>query len=228
MHRLHYLFMGIRRIQGARLGRTQRPPITIPMLHSLRTFLATHCSPYDARMLWAACTAAFFGLLRVSEYTSPTTSTVAQSTLCRCHLTFSENYSQATILLPISKTDQFGRGASVRLFALPSPLCPVSALAHYSAVRTEQPGPLFIFSDGTFLTRGHIVGVLRRVFPMQPDTNTHSFRIGGASALATAGVPEYIIQIIGRWSSDSFLRYISIPNQAIRTFQNKVITSEAS
>ena len=109
---------------------------------------------------------------------------------------------------PSFKTDQFGRGASVRLFALPSPLCPVSALAHYSAVRTEQPGPLFIFSDGTFLTRGHIVGVLRSVFPMQAGTNMQSFCIGGAAGLATAGVPEYIIQIIGRWSSDSFLRYI--------------------
>ena len=40
--------------------------------------------------------------------------------------------------------------------------------------------------------------------------STHSLRIGGASALAAAGVPDYIIQTMGRWKSLAFLMYIRL------------------
>ena len=46
--------------------------------------------------------------------------------------------------------------------------------------------------------------------------STHSLRIGGASALAAAGVPDYIIQLMGRWKSICFLMYIRLANQAYR------------
>ena len=38
----------------------------------------------------------------------------------------------------------------------------------------------------------------------------HSLRIGGASALAAAGVPDYLIQKLGRWKSLAFLQYIRL------------------
>ncbi len=38
--------------------------------------------------------------------------------------------------------------------------------------------------------------------------STHSLRIGGATLLAAAGLPDYIIQLIGRWKSLAFLQYI--------------------
>lgn len=48
---------------------------------------------------------------------------------------------------------------------------------------------------------------------------THSLRIGGASALAAAGVNDSIIMILGRWKSLAFLLYIrlstSIFNRAV-------------
>ena len=37
---------------------------------------------------------------------------------------------------------------------------------------------------------------------------THSLRIGGASALANRGVPDYMIQRLGRWKSLAFLDYL--------------------
>lgn len=37
---------------------------------------------------------------------------------------------------------------------------------------------------------------------------THSLRSGGAMAMHLAEIPVYTIMIIGRWSSDAFLRYI--------------------
>ena len=179
MRQLHYLLMGIRRIQGARLTRPKRLPITLQHLAALRIYLANRFPPHDARMLWAACTTAFFGLLRSSEYTSPSSNTQLPSTLLRSHLTFSYDYSEAVLHLPFSKTDQFGRGANVHLFSLNSILCPVSALAHYLVARSQSPGPLFVYLNGTFLTRDDIANTLRETFPTQVNINTHSFRIGG-------------------------------------------------
>ena len=40
------------------------------------------------------------------------------------------------------------------------------------------------------------------------DVGTHSIRSGAAMAMYLAGVPVFTIMLIGRWSSDAFLRYI--------------------
>ena len=189
---------------------------------ALSVFIAHHFPPHDARMLWAACTSAFFGLLRSSEYTCPSTSTVSPASLTIHHLTIRQDYSRISLYLPISKNDQFGKGVLVHMFPLQSPLCPVSALIHYLTLRQRVHGPLFRFENGQFLTRQHIVDIIRATFPHQPDLNTHSFRVGGASALSDAGVPDQIIQIMGRWSSDSFLRYIHIPPESVREYQGSM------
>ena len=44
--------------------------------------------------------------------------------------------------------------------------------------------------------------------------HTHSFRIGGASALAARGVPDHVIQCVGRWKSLAFLAYIRLSTRA--------------
>ena len=216
---LHYVLRGIRRVQGTSLSRPLRDPVTSQHMLAIRAYLANVFSAHDACMLWAALTSAFFGLLRASEYTSPSSSTSSPGTLLRSHVSFATDLSRATLLLPISKTDQFGRGVNIALFALPSPLCPVSALWHFCRARRSPARPLFIFQNGHFLTRDWVVAVLRRTFPDEPNLNTHSFRIGGASALAAAGTPDYVIQILGRWSSDSFLRYIRTPQFILRNAQ---------
>jgi hypothetical protein len=38
----------------------------------------------------------------------------------------------------------------------------------------------------------------------------HSLRYGGASALAAAGAPSYVIQTVGRWKSLAFLQYLKL------------------
>ena len=38
--------------------------------------------------------------------------------------------------------------------------------------------------------------------------SSHSLRIGGAAALAAAGMPDYVIMNMGRWKSLTFLTYI--------------------
>ncbi len=46
-------------------------------------------------------------------------------------------------------------------------------------------------------------------FSLDPTRiSSHSLRIGGASALAAAGVPDYIILDIGRWKPLAFMTYV--------------------
>ena len=49
----------------------------------------------------------------------------------------------------------------------------------------------------------------------------HSLRYGGASTLAAANIPEYKIQMAGRWKSNAFMIYIK------ESFQMFVQTQEA-
>ena len=140
-------------------------------------------------MLWAAVTSAFFGLLRSSEFTAPSTSTLIPSTLLFRHVTLSTSPTSVRLFLPASKTDQFASGAEVFLFPQTPPICPYTATAAFLSVHPSRDGPFFVFSDGTFLTRSAIAHLLSAAFPDQPSLNTHSFRIGGATMLMTAGVP---------------------------------------
>ena len=42
----------------------------------------------------------------------------------------------------------------------------------------------------------------------EDDVGTHSNRSGGAMGMYLAGTPVYTIMLMGRWSSDAFMRYI--------------------
>ena len=47
--------------------------------------------------------------------------------------------------------------------------------------------------------------------------SSHSLRIGGATILAAAGLPNHYIQTMGRWKSLAFLAYIHIAVGAMST-----------
>jgi hypothetical protein len=40
------------------------------------------------------------------------------------------------------------------------------------------------------------------------EVGTHSLRSAAAMAMFLGGLPVYLIMLMGRWSSDAFLRYI--------------------
>ncbi len=42
----------------------------------------------------------------------------------------------------------------------------------------------------------------------EDEVGTHSNRSGGAMGMYLAGTPVYTIMLLGRWSSDAFMRYI--------------------
>ena len=82
-HRLYLLLKGIKRAHGKRYSLPKRQPITPSLLHLIKQNLFNSSRAYeDKLMLWAALTTAFFGFLRVSEYTSTHKKNTTHSPLC--------------------------------------------------------------------------------------------------------------------------------------------------
>ncbi len=90
--------------------------------------------------------------------------------------------------------------------------CPVLALYKYWSIRPKKSGIFLILYDVQPLFRSDFVKCLRDVLGsrgMDPSTyNTHSLRIGRMTDLALARVSHERICLKGRWSSDTYLKYI--------------------
>ena len=216
MRQLYYVLRGIRRAQALIAGRPVKQPITFVHLAMLYDVVSVQFSRHDAAMMHSAMSLAFFGMLRVSEYTSSHSHSYApESTLLVEDAYIIE--STLHISLKSSKTDPFRVGSVVRLVQTSSRFCPVMAFRSFSRFRGSQLGPLYTYQNGSFLTRSRLSTMLQRIFPAA-HINTHSFRIGGASAASSAGIPDSSIKILGRWSSDAFLRYLRFSDDDIANF----------
>lgn len=98
---------------------------------------------------------------------------------------------------------QDGRGA---------PMCPVSVVWEYLAVRPQGQGPLLVHSDGSFLSTFQFVQVFRKSVTLTgqgaKDFSSHSFRIGAATEAARRGLSPDAVRCIGRWESDHYRIYV--------------------
>lgn len=190
---------------------SQRLPITpcilTQFIHSLQKDPSLHHK--DRAMLKAASLLAFFGFLRVGEFSSaplgPGPIRRGDVTICR---------HQAKVVIRRSKADQWGHGACIVVGCSRSQLCPVEALEYYFHLNPRQPAssPLFSLSSGASLTSQFFRRICRRHFSkigLNPALyNTHSFRIGAATAAAKAGLPTATIRDLGRWRSNACYAYI--------------------
>ena len=110
-----------------------RQPITVRILkHVLQELRAPTCHlcDHDKRMLAAAFTLAFFGLLRISEFTVPSNqsfdprrhASIASVRWRRKHFIFTINSS---------KTDQFRHGQAVYITKSDKSICLFAAMRQY-------------------------------------------------------------------------------------------------
>ena len=221
----YYLMRGIKRVQGGKKKKRKRAPITPSMLKTININLFNSSHVYEDKvMLWAALLTAFYGFLRVSEYTSDRKKTFdPTTTLLFSDMHFTSDGS-VTILLKASKTDPFRDGVMLRIAPNGSSLCPVQALRHFYYCHPSKTGPLFTFQNGRFLSRSDVNSLLVSTTDGVANISSHSLRIGAASTAAAAGCPKWLIQALGRWSSDCFRAYIRIPRKTIKN-TSKILAS---
>ena len=132
-----------------------------------------------------------------------------------------------------SKNDPDGMGHRFTYSKLPADsrclLCVVAEMFRCAAALRPTPeGAFFAWGgdedEGAWSLGQHAVNNLLKkgaaLFGFDPDKfSSHSLRIGGASALAAAGAPSWVIQLTGRWKSLAFLIYIRL---ASATFQRNI------
>jgi len=84
-------------------------------------------------------------------------------------------------------------------------------------VRDARGPLLFVFPDGVPLTARYLLSFVRPAFAtvgLNPRAiSGHSFRKGGATGLANAGVDDSVVRAHGRWKSNAYHRYI-VPSRA--------------
>lgn len=226
--RLHYTVRGIKRLHPGSSRKT-RLPVTPDILMGLcRTWSAGHIeSPYDARLLWAACCLGYFGFLRAGEFTVTNSSSAAS--IIQISDVAVDSLSSPSILrvfLKRAKSDPFGKGIEIYLGKTGLPLCPVTAVLNFMKIRRAGDGPLFMFEDGTPLSRSVFVKRVRSALTKagfnHESYSGHSFRIGAATAAAAAGIPAHTIKMLGRWSSEAYLLYIRQPRSSLAAFSARI------
>jgi len=172
-------------------------------------------------MGWTAFTLAFFAFLQCSKFTyQGVHSFNSKFDLTTDCITFSPSPAcpqHIRVLLKSSKIDVYRQWQSLSIACCSSLLCPVSAMQQYFLLAQPCPGPLFYFQSdsGVLLTRSSVTKLLRDSarsarLPCR-SVKGHSFRIGATSTAAAAGLPDWLIKVLGRWSSDCYQLYIRTP-----------------
>ncbi|XP_068743127.1 uncharacterized protein [Montipora capricornis] len=220
--RLQRVLRGIKRTQGS--PEAQRLPITDHILMII--FRSLDLSIFDHCMFWAACNLAYFGFLRSAEFTVPNLASFTPA----LHLSVGDisvdsdaNPSCLRVRIKASKTDPFRKGCFVHIGRGRFPLCALQAVLAYLAVRGNSGGPLFLFQDGRPLTRAVLTARLREILAgagVLGNFSSHSFRIGAATVAARNGIPDHLIQALGRWCSSAYQSYIRTPSESLASLSS--------
>lgn len=218
--KLHQTLRGIERVHSS--PAKQKLPITFDLLCRLKYFIDPHSE--DDTVYWAALTTAHFLLLRAGEFTVTSKTSYDIETLLRLqdvnlHTTQTGD-EYAALHLRKSKTDQQHRGVVLYVGHAHHTVCAVCALKinlrlQHARPRATPSDPLFRLSSGLPLARRDLttfLSTLLRLVGLDPHHYSgHSFRIGGATSATIAGLNDYEIKLLGRWSSDCYKRYIRSP-----------------
>lgn len=130
-------------------------------------------------------------------------------------------------VLPFHKGDRFYRSSPVTL--TDANACadfdPILVIETYLRLRDAVHGLdgfLFLREDGSVPTKHWFMGHVRR---HARSASGHSFRSGGATFLALAGMDAAWIQRLGRWSSASWERYIRASPDVLIALQRRQLAA---
>ena len=190
-----------------------RLPIDAEALHKLIRSL--DLSEFKAARFAAFASLAFYGAFRPGEL-------VFTESSCRflwedvSTIRHDTGFEYLRIHQYLSKTRQFGPVIQISVGANGGPTCPLRLIKNYANLlqRCRGDTPVFASIDGAVPYRyDDALQDMRRylIAAGWKDTKNlslHSFRIGLATEAGRKNLPNHVIQMLGRWTSDCFLRYI--------------------
>ena len=202
--------MGLRKSNPSPPNRAH--PMSTSLLLRIRSNLTLN-DPFAATM-WALFLTCFFLLLRKSNVTPD--KKADRRYLRRSHLV--RTTSGYFVNLFWTKTLQQGEYAlQFPVFSVPeSPLCLTWALDNMIRLVPGSPdSPAFCTPSGApiyYSTFNSFIKSQIKALGLNPKGwSTHSFRRGGTTYLASCGVEERQIQMLGDWRSNCYKKYIHCP-----------------
>jgi len=220
------LNMAMRAIQHKTNCRIDKIPITLDILYNIKGVIG---DSYDESLLWSAMTLGHFGLLRAGEFTINSQLEFSKTKhLCVSDVSFhslsqsgSECVPYMCVHIKSCKTDKKGQGFNLYIGCSKHVVCGYCAMSKFLGMRQQlgdshlSSQPLFKFSSGAVLTRNMLIRQTKLYLTLSGVDSTgytgHSFRVGGATSAASAGMSDWEIKLLGRWSSDTYQRYIKAP-----------------
>lgn len=165
---------------------------------------------HNDRLFLAICVSSFHGLLRMGENVWPDKAALRdyRKVIRRASVHISPN--SFSFILPTHKADRLYEGNRVLIHRANAGDDSMKAFSNYISSRDQRfplNPELWLLEDGSIPTHSWFALRLHSFFPNR-NISGHSFRPGGATALAIAGVPPHLIQALGRWSSEAFQIYI--------------------
>ena len=97
----------------------------------------------------------------------------------------------------------------------------------FSSARGDGPGPLLRFQSGQPLSRPVLTSWLREILAtagVPGNFSIHSFRIGAATVAVWQGIPDHLIQALGRWTSNAYQLYIRTPAEALTSLSSQLFS----
>lgn len=193
-------------------GKDKRLPLTLSLVKKLVTKLRQGCfSPYVDSLLEAVFLCAFYGFLRVGEFTTRNNIFDASYDLTVSDITLDEHYF--SIFLKHSKSDKESKGIPVIIARTNTDFCPFHSMSRYLGFRphARPDEPLFITEERKAMSRSWFAARLRLACQscgLSPELYTsHSFRIGAATTAASV-TTIHTLKTLGRWSSAAYERYV--------------------
>ena len=131
-------------------------------------------------------------------------------------------------LFPLCNPKLTPFGCTLTIARSTTSICSVMAMRDYLLqCKSAATGPLFTFTTGKWLSRASLAKELRSALQrcgLPADHYfTHSFRVGAATTAAAAGVPSWLIKVLGRWSSDCYEHYIRTPQETLLAMPRKLV-----
>lgn len=198
--------IGCKRLRHA--STIRKSPLTVQMLS---TIVARSGSSYDDLLFQALILVGFHSLLRLGDLCDPDMPSLHNpAKRARRSSVRSINPHALAYTLPAHKADKFFEGNTVLVSNFWPALDNLSIFKSYLSRRDRHhpfASPLWLTEDGTVPDRKFFQRHLRR-FNLDGDIGGQSMRAGGATALAQLGAPTYVIQAMGRWSSNAWRIYI--------------------
>lgn len=199
-------------------------PITADMVRSIHAAGFIHTLA-DQRS-FAALALGVSGFMRPGEFLGSSVLTWGQMTFYQQDgtpaVTPTHIPDHLTLRLPITKTDQMGRGRTIHIA---TPIAVTAAWGWYQqrSPSSTSTSPIFHNASGTVLTLSRLLGTVRdwlsRAGYTHLNVQGRSFRRGGASGMAAAGESAATIQRAGRWRSDAATLYIGSKAEQTRAIE---------